>query len=159
MSDLKRGAITSLGLAGLLGVYLTMVGGWPILTLGICSVLAAIAFLAGAFSPRLPRSWRCLCPHLFWVWRCVWHLFCTPSYADSRDLGLGLQRGRTGDGPSWSSTTQETVTPIPKLGSERSLSDSAPQPPAFNTQCSFVLHTSSQLPSTSLRPRLRTYGR
>ena len=49
VSDLKRGAITSLGLAGLLGVYLTMVGGWPILTLGICSILAAIAYTAGPF--------------------------------------------------------------------------------------------------------------
>ena len=49
VSDLKRGAITSLGLAGLLGVYLTFVGGWPILTLGICSIFAAIAYTAGPF--------------------------------------------------------------------------------------------------------------
>jgi 1,4-dihydroxy-2-naphthoate octaprenyltransferase len=41
------GAAVSLGLAGLLGVYLTWVGGWPILALGVASILAAVAYTAG----------------------------------------------------------------------------------------------------------------
>ncbi|MBM4292541.1 MAG: 1,4-dihydroxy-2-naphthoate polyprenyltransferase [Deltaproteobacteria bacterium] len=45
--DLKRGAALSLGLAALLGVYLTAVGGAPILALGVASLLSAVAYTAG----------------------------------------------------------------------------------------------------------------
>lgn len=47
VSQLKRGAQLSLGLATLTGVYLTWVGGWPILVLGILSIFSAIAYTAG----------------------------------------------------------------------------------------------------------------
>lgn len=48
-SDLKRGAAICLGGAALLGIYLTMVGGLPILALGIASILCAYAYTAGPF--------------------------------------------------------------------------------------------------------------
>ena len=46
-ADLKRGATLSLAAAGLIGVYLTWVGGWPILALGVASLAAAYAYTAG----------------------------------------------------------------------------------------------------------------
>jgi len=49
VSDLKRGALISLALAGLTGVYLTYVAGWPILLLGLLSLLCAVAYTAGPF--------------------------------------------------------------------------------------------------------------
>ena len=45
--ELKRGAAMSLLLAALCGVYLTWVGGWPILALGLTSLLCAVAYTAG----------------------------------------------------------------------------------------------------------------
>ena len=47
VDEIKRGAMISLGLAGLVGVYLTWVGGWPILMLGLASLLCAVAYTAG----------------------------------------------------------------------------------------------------------------
>ena len=47
VTQLKRGALISLGLAALIGVYLTMVGGWSILALGVLSLLSAVAYTAG----------------------------------------------------------------------------------------------------------------
>ena len=44
---LKRGAQITLTLAALTGVYLTYVGGWPILVLGLLSILSAVAYTAG----------------------------------------------------------------------------------------------------------------
>jgi len=49
VEELKRGALVSLGLAGLTGVYLTYVAGWPILVLGLLSLLCAVAYTAGPF--------------------------------------------------------------------------------------------------------------
>lgn len=49
VDELKRGALVSLGLAGLTGVYLTIVAGWPILMLGLMSLLCAVAYTAGPF--------------------------------------------------------------------------------------------------------------
>ena len=46
-AQLKRGAGMCLGSAGIIGVYLTWVGGWPILALGIASLIAAYAYTAG----------------------------------------------------------------------------------------------------------------
>lgn len=37
------------GLAALLGVYLILVAGWPILLIGVCSIAAAIAYTAGPY--------------------------------------------------------------------------------------------------------------
>ena len=49
VEQLKRGAQVSLALAGLTGAYLTWVGGWPILVLGVLSIICAIAYTAGPF--------------------------------------------------------------------------------------------------------------
>ena len=46
-AQLKRGARLCLGIAGAIGVYLTWVGGWPILALGVASLIAAYAYTAG----------------------------------------------------------------------------------------------------------------
>ncbi len=47
--QVARGAALSLAAAAALGVYLTWVGGAPILALGVASVLSAIAYTAGPF--------------------------------------------------------------------------------------------------------------
>jgi 1,4-dihydroxy-2-naphthoate octaprenyltransferase len=49
VSDLKKGAITCLGIAFLLGIYLSYHGGIGILILGISSLIAAVAYTAGPF--------------------------------------------------------------------------------------------------------------
>lgn len=49
VDQLKRGAMICFGFAILDGVYLTWIGGWPILILGVLSVLCAIAYTAGPF--------------------------------------------------------------------------------------------------------------
>ena len=43
------GLLVVVGLAGLLGVYLIAVGGWPILLIGVFSILAGLAYTAGPF--------------------------------------------------------------------------------------------------------------
>lgn len=48
-TQLKKGAVLSLSLAALCGVYLTWIGGWPILLLGIASLVSAVAYTAGPF--------------------------------------------------------------------------------------------------------------
>jgi 1,4-dihydroxy-2-naphthoate octaprenyltransferase len=45
--QVMAGAAVSLALAGAVGVYLTWVGGWPILALGLASIVAAVAYTAG----------------------------------------------------------------------------------------------------------------
>jgi len=45
--QVKRGAAVSFGCAFLLGVYLVAIGGWPILILGIASLLARAAYSSG----------------------------------------------------------------------------------------------------------------
>ena len=44
-----RGATLSLGLAVLVGIYIVMEGGWPLLAIGVASVVCAIAYTAGPF--------------------------------------------------------------------------------------------------------------
>ncbi|MGB1015399.1 MAG: 1,4-dihydroxy-2-naphthoate octaprenyltransferase, partial [Nannocystaceae bacterium] len=44
-----RAAYLALALAGLVGLYLVSIGGWPILAAGIASVLAALAYTGGPF--------------------------------------------------------------------------------------------------------------
>ncbi len=36
-------------LAGLLGIYLAIVGGWPVIVIGLCAILAALAYTGGPF--------------------------------------------------------------------------------------------------------------
>ena len=45
--DVKRGACACFGLAGTLGIYLVALGGWPILLLGILSILSGWAYTGG----------------------------------------------------------------------------------------------------------------
>lgn len=47
--QVKAGMAVIFGLATLLGLYLTWLGGWPILIIGVASILAAIAYTGGPF--------------------------------------------------------------------------------------------------------------
>lgn len=44
------GAIAAFLLAGVLGLYLVMVAGWPVLVIGVVSILAGILYTAGPYS-------------------------------------------------------------------------------------------------------------
>jgi 1,4-dihydroxy-2-naphthoate octaprenyltransferase len=48
-SDLRKGMAVVIGLAGLVGLYLIYVGGWPILLVGIAAILGALAYTGGPF--------------------------------------------------------------------------------------------------------------
>jgi 1,4-dihydroxy-2-naphthoate polyprenyltransferase len=45
--SVKRGALTCYAMAALMGLYLVFVGGWPILVLGILSILSGWAYTGG----------------------------------------------------------------------------------------------------------------
>jgi 1,4-dihydroxy-2-naphthoate polyprenyltransferase len=45
--SVKRGALVCFALAALMGIYLVMVGGWPILLLGILSIVSGWAYTGG----------------------------------------------------------------------------------------------------------------
>lgn len=47
--DVRRGIICAFGLAVLLGAYLAWVGGWPIVVIGVASVIAGLAYTGGPF--------------------------------------------------------------------------------------------------------------
>lgn len=44
------GMVASFAAAGLLGLYLVAVGGWPILAIGLCSIACGVAYTAGRWS-------------------------------------------------------------------------------------------------------------
>jgi 1,4-dihydroxy-2-naphthoate octaprenyltransferase len=46
-AQVRRGIIVTFGLAVLLGLYLVWVGGWPILVIGVLSILAGLAYTGG----------------------------------------------------------------------------------------------------------------
>jgi 1,4-dihydroxy-2-naphthoate polyprenyltransferase len=46
---MKRATIMTFGLAMLIGIYLIAVGGWPILVIGILSILFGLAYTGGPF--------------------------------------------------------------------------------------------------------------
>ncbi len=48
-NDVRRGIIAAFGLAVLLGMWLVYVGGWPILAIGVASVIAGLAYTGGPF--------------------------------------------------------------------------------------------------------------
>ena len=48
-AQVKAGMAMAFGLAAILGLYLAWLGGWPIVIIGIASILAAIAYTAGPF--------------------------------------------------------------------------------------------------------------
>jgi 1,4-dihydroxy-2-naphthoate octaprenyltransferase len=43
----RRGIVVTFGLATLLGCYLAWAGGWPIVAIGVCSIIAALAYTGG----------------------------------------------------------------------------------------------------------------
>jgi 1,4-dihydroxy-2-naphthoate octaprenyltransferase len=45
--DLKRGIVVTFGLAMLVGLYLIYIGGWPILLIGLFSILSGLAYTGG----------------------------------------------------------------------------------------------------------------
>jgi len=47
--DVRRGAGIALGLAFVLGIYLVAVGGWPIVWIGLASLVCAVAYTGGPF--------------------------------------------------------------------------------------------------------------
>jgi 1,4-dihydroxy-2-naphthoate polyprenyltransferase len=46
-ASVRRGIVVAFGLATLLGCYLAWVGGWPIVAIGVLSILAALAYTGG----------------------------------------------------------------------------------------------------------------
>src|SRR5690606_14206848 len=45
--QVRQGILVSFGIATLLGLYLAWVGGWPIVTIGVVSILAGLAYTGG----------------------------------------------------------------------------------------------------------------
>ncbi|MDQ6738356.1 MAG: 1,4-dihydroxy-2-naphthoate polyprenyltransferase [Gemmatimonadota bacterium] len=45
--DVRRGIFVAFGLASLLGIYLVLVGGWPILAIGVLSIICGLAYTGG----------------------------------------------------------------------------------------------------------------
>lgn len=45
----RNGMIVTFGLAAVLGMYLVYIGGWPILLIGVASILSGIAYTGGPF--------------------------------------------------------------------------------------------------------------
>jgi 1,4-dihydroxy-2-naphthoate octaprenyltransferase len=45
----RRGIIVAFGIAAVLGLYLAWVGGWPIVVIGVLSILAGLAYTGGPF--------------------------------------------------------------------------------------------------------------
>jgi 1,4-dihydroxy-2-naphthoate polyprenyltransferase len=48
-AQVKRGMWVVFGLAGLLGVYLAWVAGWPVILIGVAAIASAIAYTGGPF--------------------------------------------------------------------------------------------------------------
>ena len=48
-SDVRRGIVVAFGLAVLIGAGLARIGGWPIILIGVLSVLAGLAYTGGPF--------------------------------------------------------------------------------------------------------------
>lgn len=47
--SVRRGIVVAFGIALLLGLYLAWVGGWPIIIIGVLSILAGLAYTGGPF--------------------------------------------------------------------------------------------------------------
>ncbi len=47
LQELRWGMVVVFGLAGLVGLYLVAVGGWPILAVGVAAILAAVLYTGG----------------------------------------------------------------------------------------------------------------
>ena len=73
-SAIKRGAMICFALAALMGLYLVAVGGWPILLLGIFSILSGWAYTGGPMPIAYTSAWRIVRCDLLWTRRGVWRL-------------------------------------------------------------------------------------
>jgi 1,4-dihydroxy-2-naphthoate octaprenyltransferase len=49
LASLRAGIIVVFGLTALIGLYLVVRGGWPVLAIGLASILAALAYSGGPF--------------------------------------------------------------------------------------------------------------
>jgi 1,4-dihydroxy-2-naphthoate octaprenyltransferase len=49
LTQLRLGIVVTFALAALAGLYLVMVGGWPILAIGVASLISALAYTGGPF--------------------------------------------------------------------------------------------------------------
>ena len=45
--DVRRGIFVAFGLASLLGIYLVFIGGWPIIAIGVLSIVCGLAYTGG----------------------------------------------------------------------------------------------------------------
>ena len=48
-TSIKRGILVAFGLAVLIGAYLAWIGGWPIIAIGILSVISGLAYTSGPY--------------------------------------------------------------------------------------------------------------
>jgi 1,4-dihydroxy-2-naphthoate octaprenyltransferase len=48
-AEVRRGMMATIALATLAGLYLTVVAGWPVVVIGICSIAAGVAYTGGPF--------------------------------------------------------------------------------------------------------------
>lgn len=48
-ADLRKGIVAVIAAAGIVGLYLIWVGGWPILMIGVAAIVAALAYTGGPF--------------------------------------------------------------------------------------------------------------
>jgi 1,4-dihydroxy-2-naphthoate octaprenyltransferase len=95
--EVKRGAAACFAMAGLMGLYLVFVGGWPILLLGVLSVLSGWAYTGGPLPIAYTPMGELFVVAFFGVgavcgtyWLCAADLGSTPLEAG---LALGLMAG------------------------------------------------------------------
>jgi len=93
----KRGALTCYAIAALMGLYLVFVGGWPILFLGILSILSGWAYTGGPLPIAYTPVGEIFVVAFFGVgavcgtyWLCIAHL---DSAAIEAGVALGLFAG------------------------------------------------------------------
>ena len=93
----KRGALTCYAIAALMGLYLVFVGGWPILVLGILSILSGWAYTGGPLPIAYTPVGEIFVVAFFGVgavcgtyWLCIAHL---GSAAIEAGVALGLFAG------------------------------------------------------------------
>jgi 1,4-dihydroxy-2-naphthoate octaprenyltransferase len=93
----KRGALTCYAIAALMGLYLVFVGGWPILVLGILSILSGWAYTGGPLPIAYTPVGEIFVVAFFGVgavcgtyWLCTAHL---GSAAIEAGVALGLFAG------------------------------------------------------------------
>ena len=73
---LRKGMAVVIGLAGLVGLYLVYVGGWPILLVGVAAILGALGLHGWTVSLRLLWAGRLLRLPVLWRGRRLRHLLC-----------------------------------------------------------------------------------